>query len=285
MRNLLPLTGAAIERYDRIAAAKHLERRRLLQGLRASVLERYVAYARTAPRLERLPRVTFSAEQAEVLQHCYDTGTAPLDELKADIQQHQARVWQSLCAYCGIDSVGTFEHYLPKSEFPEYAVCAANLLPSCDRCNNNKGAQWLEGSRRKALHLYYDAIPEEARWLFARVTLRQGLLVAHFTLKQPPGMETALFQLIEAHYGTLDLLERFKRRAADFFSEKRSEALAYGVEPRALGTLYARQALLLARDFGRNHWKVAALEGMAASAECLAWACREEAAQASSAGR
>jgi 5-methylcytosine-specific restriction endonuclease McrA len=283
MRNLLALEGPALDWYDRIVAAKHLERRKLLSDLRTSVSQRYEAYLRSVPRLEALSRGTFTSEQAEALRHCYEVETAPLNELKTAIKERQDRDARALCAYCGIDSPETFEHYVPRVDFPEYAVCAHNLLPACFTCNTLKGERWMGKNGRRLLHFYYDRIPEGVQWLFARIVFDGGLPEAKFSLLQPAGIDPVLYQLIVEHYEALHLFERYESRAAELISEMRSQAASLELAPDQLGRMLAGQALHLARFRGRNHWKVAAWLGMADSAEFLEWVSRTEHAQARSA--
>jgi 5-methylcytosine-specific restriction endonuclease McrA len=273
MQNLLPTPGAAINRYDRIAAAKHLERRQLLQSLRPSVLMRYDAYAQALPNLETLSKASFSQGQVDALRHCYDTATDPLDELTSEIRNRQTRFWRSTCAYCGINAPETTDHYLPKTEFPEYAVCAQNLLPSCERCNTTKGTQWLVGTDRQVLHLYYDKLPGDVTWLFATILFEKGEPVAEFTLQQPPGFDPVLFRLVEAHYRTLRLLPRYRERTGEVLSEACANVSAQPQQQIAQVLLDISRGM--ARHQGHNHWKVAAYQAMAASTEFIEWLRKE----------
>ena len=282
MQNLLPLPSAAIDRYDQIVEGKRPEWQLLLQALRPRVLKRYEAYAATAPHLEKLSRDSFSHEHAEALRHCYEP-TKSQEALTMELRERQEGFWRTFCAYCGINTTETTEHYLPQSEFPEYAICIHNLLPACEKCNTAKGTQWQGPGGRRVVHLYYDKLPEGLPWLVAKVELHKGEPVAEFTLQQPPGLSPALFQLLQEHYATLGLLARYRRRAPELFSEKRSEALSNGTQPRQLSSLYTEQARFLEKERGRNHWKVAALWGMAASADFLTWVSQPEPAQARSA--
>lgn len=109
---------------------------RLLGQLRSRVLERYEAYARAAPRLETLPSLRFNPGEAAALVHCYDSSTEPLTSPKAAIRDRQD---PDSRPFCGINEPATFEHYLPRSEFPEYAVLSCNLIPACWTCNTLKG--------------------------------------------------------------------------------------------------------------------------------------------------
>lgn len=62
----------------------------------------------------------------------------------------------SVCPYCNIGDISSYEfngkiisssdldHFLPKSLFPEYALCLYNFIPSCTHCNSRiKGSKSL----------------------------------------------------------------------------------------------------------------------------------------------
>lgn len=52
-----------------------------------------------------------------------------------------------ICPYCNLaytfnretKTMGQLDHFYPKSEFPEFALCYYNLIPSCSTCNRIKG--------------------------------------------------------------------------------------------------------------------------------------------------
>lgn len=62
------------------------------------------------------------------------------------------------CPVCGRDSLGTLDHYLPKSIYAEYAFFSRNLIPACDRCNNARG-NLVRGANlhERPLHPYFDS--------------------------------------------------------------------------------------------------------------------------------
>lgn len=39
-----------------------------------------------------------------------------------------------VCLYCGARNAETVDHYLPRSEYSQFAITPANLVPSCDKC-------------------------------------------------------------------------------------------------------------------------------------------------------
>lgn len=60
------------------------------------------------------------------------------------------------CPMCGSSNVGTVEHYLPKTPFPEFSVFSFNLVPSCNICNQKRGSKHANGIAQKLLHPIFD---------------------------------------------------------------------------------------------------------------------------------
>lgn len=66
------------------------------------------------------------------------------------------------CPMCGRDNLGTLDHYLPQSTYPEFCFYTRNLIPACSRCNTARGnaVKGIAGGAR-ALHPYYDTFAEQ----------------------------------------------------------------------------------------------------------------------------
>lgn len=62
------------------------------------------------------------------------------------------------CPMCGRDALGTLDHYLPQSNYPEFCFFSKNLIPACNRCNTARGND-VKGpaAGQRALHPYFDA--------------------------------------------------------------------------------------------------------------------------------
>ncbi len=80
------------------------------------------------------------------------------------------RAAKGMCPFCEIALPSELDHYLPKSEFPVFALTPANLVPICSECNKlaRKG-DYVPGTYDDALfHPYFDMLPEIA-WLHAEI--------------------------------------------------------------------------------------------------------------------
>lgn len=74
------------------------------------------------------------------------------------------------CPMCGSPVTGTLDHYLPREEFPEFSVMAANLVPACIHCNSGKKRRIFKGvnADERFLHPYFDKVAQSPIW-FVRV--------------------------------------------------------------------------------------------------------------------
>lgn len=271
MRKLNILPGNALQAYDQIVGDKHEPRRSRLRALRALVGSGYSAYQASAPHLQSITPALLSNGNAADLLHCYEKPTASLNQLKAHIRMAQTATQMAFCPYCGINSPNTFEHYLPQAEYPELAVCQYNLIPACGECNTMKGSKWAQAGRREIIHFYFDNLPYQSHWLTADVSLSSNEPIAKYKLSIPPEINPALRDLISEHYRRLDLLNRYRARSVEAFSDALSGNRG-SLAQHELAELYSDRASDYSRDYGHNYWKVAIYRGMAESTDFLNYA-------------
>jgi 5-methylcytosine-specific restriction endonuclease McrA len=71
------------------------------------------------------------------------------------------------CPMCGSSVTGSVDHYLPKDDFPEFSLMAANLVPACSHCNSGKKRQTFRGAtpNQRFLHPYFDTLTGQPLWL------------------------------------------------------------------------------------------------------------------------
>ncbi|WP_141323939.1 HNH endonuclease [Myxococcus sp. AB025B] len=224
-----------------------------------------------APHFHTLTPIQASAENTQDLLHCYDVPTQSLNRLKTNIKSAQPALQRAFCPYCGINSPNTFEHYLPQVDHPEFSVCQYNLVPACGECNSQKGTTWKNATGREIIHYYFDDLPYQSKWLFAKVDLQQNEPTVEFTLKLPLVLNPDVFNLIRSHYAKLNLLERYKARSVEAFSDALGGNRGT-LSESDLSELYRARATDYARDFGRNYWKAAIYLAMAESQDFIKFA-------------
>jgi 5-methylcytosine-specific restriction endonuclease McrA len=270
MKSLNPHICNYLDVFDSIKSGKQKIRKQILSNLRNTVNARYLSYQAATNALHTIQIQTYVDADEEALLHCYDSETNALSELKSGIKEAQAADLVSLCQYCGVDSAPTFDHFLPKDVFPEFAVLAINLVPCCYKCNQTKKANWTNGTHCLVFNLYFDQLPME-RVLFCGLSYgTPSTPNVTFTLRKPANMSAVDFQRVDSHYTTLKLLSKFDECANTFISETRNELRELNPRDRALMVrLLGNKVSGLANALGVNCWKVAVAEAMQASTEFL----------------
>lgn len=171
------------------------------------------------------------------------------------------------CPYCDTGQVATLDHYLPKKRFPEFAVLSANLIPACFRCNNARGTALVSDGNR-IWHAYLDEVPDEPI-LFAEVKSTAGTQVIKFSMRNPEGVDAAVYARLKYLFRALKL-KRFYETEADveLFDLAPSCTRIYDDAGSAAVKEYVTQ---LADDYlrlyGRNHWRTALFVGLSGVAD------------------
>jgi len=254
--------------YDEITTAKTKEWCKHLQGARELVFTAYDAYAAAAPDFVHLPSVSLTDEQKNALVHAYEVETKPMASLRELLMRP---VSVARCPFCGISEASTLDHYLPKEQYPQFAVHSQNLVPCCSHCNTRKGKQFLniETGDRLFLHPYFDTVPE-GQFVSLTITLGADTLSLAYSPQQPHGMAKLVFQRLKSHFGLLHLADRYRKMSLEYLRGQR-EALNrfYGPSANAkrVAAELANQANDYERDLGPNHWRVILHRGLAAHGE------------------
>lgn len=284
MRNVTPYEGNAMDHFDAIAASKRETRpeegsdetpsdlRGILQKLRGYVEDRYREYSEKKPHLELMPAYVrhagdlgvFCPDEKRALLHCY-SGTKALNVLKEKIEDVQQDV--TICPYCGIGEPETWDHYLPKSLFPELSVLATNLVPCCDLCNRKKGDVCVEDGERLIVHFYYDPIDQQRPLLAAQVTLKDGTPSVTFSVVDVPDATVGFPRVFRLHCETLELLDRYRRRSRAVLEEieddvqRRARDLGT-VDPERIARHLQEKVGYYERAHGKSSWKAALWRGV-----------------------
>lgn len=143
MKNLVPLRTSYFKEFETIVDAKQESRKNILKFAYDMIESQYLKYEQSVDELAEILQYkldyTDNIDLKDALLHCYEAPTKPLDLIKKKIILLQSNEFRDKCHYCGINMVDTFDHYLPKSLFPEYSVMPINLFPCCAQCNRKKG--------------------------------------------------------------------------------------------------------------------------------------------------
>ncbi len=124
------------------------------------------------------------------------------------------------CPLCGIGTVNTLDHYLPKTFFPIYSVTPNNLVPVCNWCQGKKAEYYPTTEGEQLLHPYFDDIDNDI-WLVAEVIVGVPAGFRYFT--SPPNYwSQGAKQRVEMHLKELDLPTLFSSNAGSRLAEIRT---------------------------------------------------------------
>ncbi|HDY7633854.1 TPA: hypothetical protein RQJ80_002642 [Vibrio vulnificus] len=122
------------------------------------------------------------------------------------------------CPLCGIGSVFTLDHYLPKARYPLYSVHPHNLVPAYMDCNKGKGSAVLNTSADEPLHPYFVSqhfIDEH--WISAEI-IETTPVTARFFPAPPDTWSPICQQRALNHFNGFKLASRYKTQASLFFT-------------------------------------------------------------------
>jgi len=265
MRRLTPSSLDPFTVFREVVNAKQPGPRRDRLSQRFGVVRGYYKdFDASKRRLEQITRHRYKAHQKEDLEYCYTIRTKPLDRLLSDIKSKLPAIIIDKCQYCNIDNPKTFDHYLSKKRFPEYAIHALNLFPCCHPCNQIKSEAFLDvlGNRR-VLNFYFDAIPKR-QFLNVRISYdAHGDPLASYNLARPPWLRRTIFKLVESHFEVLDLLNRYRESSHAVFSETVNTMQELSWDAHRVQELLRGQAATLTRDISPNYWRAVLYQAMA----------------------
>ncbi len=128
------------------------------------------------------------------------------------------------CPLCGIGTVSTLDHYLPKTNFPVYSVTPNNLVPACAWCQKEKGEYYADETEKQILHPYFDNMDDEI-WLSAEVVVGVPAGFRYFA-SPPDHWTTAAKGRVAVHLKKLNLPVLFSSNAGSRLSEIRARLMS-----------------------------------------------------------
>ena len=103
------------------------------------------------------------------------------------------------CPFCGIGTVSTLDHYLPKSKYPALAITPKNMIPACRDCNLGKKRTFSpQNSEEEPLHPYFDDVEQDI-WLSVKFEVAGKELVPTYFVRKPVAWNDLLFRRVENH--------------------------------------------------------------------------------------
>jgi hypothetical protein len=182
------------------------------------------------------------------------------------------------CPMCSVGRASTLDHYLPESEFPEFAVLPTNLVPACCTCQKHKRALYRDGEQGLFVHAYFDALPTEEQFLFADVKVDGPGISLDYWVEPPHSMARGLRKRLESHFARLRLREYYMMEGVGEFSDKRyqlEKMLDSGAGSSEVSAYLRSEAQTVAASQGPNHWRAVALSTLAESKDICSGAFRD----------
>jgi 5-methylcytosine-specific restriction endonuclease McrA len=261
---LTPLDGSEPERLSSVIRRKAEPRRSRLVSLRPWLLRRYRSYSKKRDSLSRLKPTNVSTQIRTDCEHLFDIETIALAKIKATIVAKLPGSNAFLCPYCFTVKWESFDHFAPKSLFPEFSILTLNLIPACYRCNTRKGDAWTIGGNLIVLNLYVDEWPA---YKFLELDLEYddtlGATV-HFRLS-PTALGNDAMRM-KSHFQKLDLLKLYAEAGASAITEYRAILGRHVFSSEAeVVTSLREEAEALRELYGVNYWKALIADSLAST--------------------
>lgn len=147
-------------------------------------------------------------EKAHLLK-CYSIATKGLNTIKKSIKDNQNTFYRSKCTYCGIGEISSMDHFVPKNNYPEYAVHPYNLVLCCATCNSKKGELFKEDGQLIFFNPYFD---EEIKSLKLDFKYNKEKKVFDIEIE-------LIDETYKKHIMRLDIINRYKNAAGDILDD------------------------------------------------------------------
>ena len=209
-----------------------------------------------ADTLQQLIPLALSAKQKDALQNMYSYKGAAFKELKRILTTNENGRQFVTCPNCTIDSVGSFDHQVPQTEFPEYSDNPLNLIVCCTTCNSKKNNIWRADGHRTFLNLYIDDLPD-VQYLFVDFDFSYGTPMITYVVRNDNGIPDDLYHKIENHYKRLDLCIRFRESSDALIDELEFLISKYkqSFSSECIKQVVIDKAQYWQQCYGYNYWK------------------------------
>lgn len=214
--------------YVEIVKKKQGDRKKILYGVEDSntvtfsdlydrIKFKYSYYDNNTNTLENIEQSAYEADEKEALLHCYNVETIKLFDLKNKIIKNQSGYYQTHCAYCDIGTISTMDHFIPKDDFPEYAIHPYNLIPACSICNGKKLDAFLKNDGSLLVFNPYFEV-EGNPILGLNIEFLRSNKSFSFNIE-------ILNEAYSAYFNRLDIVSRYKKMMIGIFDDIRNSLM------------------------------------------------------------
>ncbi|MGA2506915.1 MAG: hypothetical protein ABSF80_05505 [Chitinispirillaceae bacterium] len=191
----------------------------ILLFISESIKERYSEYMSKKNRPETVSLIHRSPQEKLALQKCYDNSAKFKNDLLPE-ESTDEDAFILRCPYCQLNFANTWDHFLPREEFPDYSVFHPNLIRSCHDCNDTKKIFHVIPSR-KTLHPYYDNL--SFQYLRCSIDLKTTLFATYYieTSSSDELFDPYVAGIVHEHFNLFGLERKFRseasRKLSDFY--------------------------------------------------------------------
>ena len=267
MKHLPELITDDNEAWIDIALESRKENVDELRDLRDDLIEAYDSYDELIDEhTEPLEESDF-LEEKELLVDYYES---PPKNLKGLLQERRNDHGLLECPFCGYPMApDTLDHFIPKTDWPEFSIHSDNLVPQCRGCAPTKGDRYFCNEEEAAifLHPFFNNLLSRVRFkvtvLFDAGDDKPSFQI---TLKAIDDIEEGELQRLKVHLKELKVKQRFIlycHREYQSWKTKKSKS--------NFDITYALNARLLEVENGEQgkDWKSSLYRGMLDNQELM----------------
>jgi 5-methylcytosine-specific restriction endonuclease McrA len=246
---------------NEIIRFKHKPEKQALEKCKKYVFEDYHNYEDNSGNLQLLIKdKRISKRSRKALIHTFEINPKSLKETRETIKSKLPPILKAKCPYCMVSAHKTFDHYLDKSDYPEFSLFSKNLIPSCSYCNSKKGTRLSEGGNRLFIHFIYDSLPDYPFLKYKLSVKDNHIVLNNITLEFRAGEKNKV--LIENHFRCLNLLEilsnNFDVESTTITDEFRGQGFSFDDVKRIL----TNRTNSYEKNKGINYWGTCILRAM-----------------------
>ena len=270
INDFLELKGSIVlEKIIKGKTSKKQHEKDLLNESKDFLLSDYKKYEENKHVLQCIKRDDrIPDETKDLLRKLYETDKpVSLKRAQQKIIELLPKELSGRCPYCRLSEYNTSDHYLDKSEYPEYSIFPLNLIPCCSKCNSKKGDKFLDlDGNRMFINFRFDTLPDY-EFLFCNIECKNSIpLIKGFELRFKDNEPLEI--TIRHHFDELDLDNRFKE-----FSRNTVSTIV-DILQRNKSIKSRKRALLIRigefeRNWGKNYWEASVFRAVLHNDELL----------------
>lgn len=260
MKKVQYYLGDPFKFHKKVVDSKHKgPQKKRVEALNINIEKSYKEYNKKFKnnQLVTLKSIALQPNEQEALKGLYRFSAKSFKDLFFHLTTTKSNKRDMLCPNCTLTDCSQLDHYIPKTEFPEFSANPRNLMQCCSICNQKKLDRWLNGKQAIFLNLYLDDLPQ-VQYLFVDISIENGVPIIIFYLENRTNIDPVLFSRIESHYRELDLCKRFVERTDSLISEILRDYIAAkqeSITDAAFIKILTSRAKQEQKDFGFNYWK------------------------------